>query len=235
MAHSLRAQGAAEIFGTQAPEVGKSFAQDRSAMRVAVPRVGANDAAGACQSYLRRLANMLEEHPYLLGALPCVADFAAYHPLWFMRVQTPAMARLLDATPAVLAWSSLGLAQDEGDPDHLLLGSTTGIPENGRLFETVDGGVTWQESQPDVEPYGLAVAGDVALMGGFSEGGIRRREGDGPWTTALESRVGFREFVQDPTDPDRWVAVDGSGTVDEVAERVSTAITARLPGGALPL
>ena len=104
MAHSMRAQGAAEIFGTQAPEVGKSFAQDRSAMRVAVPRVGANDAAGACQSYLRRLANMLEEHPYLLGALPCVADFAAYHPLWFMRVQTPAMARLLDATPAVLAW-----------------------------------------------------------------------------------------------------------------------------------
>jgi hypothetical protein len=109
--------------------------------------------------------------------------------------------------PAVLAWSSLGLAQDEGDPDHLLLGSTTGIPENGRLFETVDGGVTWEESRPDVEPYGLAVAGDVALMGGFSEGGIRRREGDGPWTTALESRVGFREFVQDPTDPDRWVAL----------------------------
>lgn len=36
-------------------------------------------------------------------------------------------------------------------------------------------------------------------------------------------------------DPDRWVAVDGTGTVDEVAERVSTAITARLPGGALPL
>lgn len=104
MAHSLRPQGAAEIFGAQAPEVGKSFAQDRSSMRVAVPRVGANDAAGACQSYLRRLANMLEEHPFLLGEWPCVADFAAYHPLWFMRVQTPVMAHLLDPTPAVLAW-----------------------------------------------------------------------------------------------------------------------------------
>jgi glutathione S-transferase len=104
MAHSLRPQGAAELFGALPPEVGKAFAQDRSSMRVAVPRVGANDAAGAGQSYLRRLANMLEEHSFLLGDQPCVADFAAYHPLWFMRMQTPAMAHLLDATPAVLAW-----------------------------------------------------------------------------------------------------------------------------------
>ena len=104
MGHSLRPQGAAQLFGALPPDVGEAFAQDRASMRVAVPRTGANDAAGACQSYLRRLANMLEAHPFLLGAQPCVADFAAYHPLWFMRVQTPAMAHLLDATPAVLSW-----------------------------------------------------------------------------------------------------------------------------------
>jgi glutathione S-transferase len=104
MAHSLRPQGAAQLFGGLPPEVAKSFGQDRASMRVAVPRVGANDAAGALQSYLRRLANMLEEQPFLLGAQPCVADFAAYHALWFNRVQTPVMARVLDATPAVAAW-----------------------------------------------------------------------------------------------------------------------------------
>jgi glutathione S-transferase len=104
MAHSLRPKGAAELFGGLPPEVAKSFAQDRAAMRVAVPRIGANDAAGALQSYLRRLANMLEEQPFLLGAQPCVADFAAYHALWFNRVQTPVMARVLDATPAITAW-----------------------------------------------------------------------------------------------------------------------------------
>lgn len=104
MGHSLRPQGAAQLFGALAPEVGKAFAQDRASMRVAVPRVGANDAAGALQSYLRRLANMLEEHPFLLGEQPCVADFAAYHALWFNRVQTPVMATVLAATPALLTW-----------------------------------------------------------------------------------------------------------------------------------
>ena len=104
MGHSLRPQGAAQLFGTLAPEVGKAFGQDRASMRVAVPRMGANDAAGALQSYLRRLANMLEENPFLLGGQPCVADFAAYHALWFNRVQTPVMSSVLDATPAVSAW-----------------------------------------------------------------------------------------------------------------------------------
>jgi hypothetical protein len=33
-----------------------------------------------------------------------VADFAAYHPLWFTRVCVPAVASVLDATPTVLAW-----------------------------------------------------------------------------------------------------------------------------------
>ena len=35
---------------------------------------------------------------------PCVADFATYHPLWFTRVQVPAMAAILAVTPAVLEW-----------------------------------------------------------------------------------------------------------------------------------
>ncbi len=104
MSHSLRPEGAAQLLATQPIDVAKVFAQDRAGMRVAVPRVGAKDAAGACQSYLRRLANMLEEHAFLLGEHPCLADFAAYHPLWFIRVQTPVMDAILDATPSVIAW-----------------------------------------------------------------------------------------------------------------------------------
>jgi hypothetical protein len=47
---------------------------------------------------------MLHGQPYLLGDKPCIADFAAYHPLWFTRTQTSVMAGILDATPAVLTW-----------------------------------------------------------------------------------------------------------------------------------
>jgi hypothetical protein len=82
----------------------KAFAADRGAMSAGMTRLRPGDATAAYKSYLRRLANMLEEQDFLLGAAPTVADFAAYHPLWFSRVRNPVMGDILQATPAVLAW-----------------------------------------------------------------------------------------------------------------------------------
>lgn len=82
----------------------KVFGEDRNKMRVGLPRIPPADATAAYKSYLRRLANMLEDQNFLLGDAPCVADFAAYHPLWFSRTQTSVMAGILNATPGVLAW-----------------------------------------------------------------------------------------------------------------------------------
>jgi len=104
MAYNFSPKGTAQMFGSAPPEHAKAFADDRAKMRLAVPRLPPADAAAAYKSYLRRLANMLEEQPFLLGSAPCVADFAAYHPLWFTRHCTSAMAGILDATPGVLAW-----------------------------------------------------------------------------------------------------------------------------------
>ena len=104
MAYNFHPKGAAQMFAGAPPETGKLFAEDRAKMRLAVPRLPSADAAGAYKSHLRRLANMLEQQDYLLGGQPCVADFAAYHPLWFTRTRTSVMAPILDATPGVLAW-----------------------------------------------------------------------------------------------------------------------------------
>lgn len=104
MAYNFSPKGAAQMFGDGPPEHAKAFADDRAKMRLAVPRLPPADAAAAYKSYLRRLANMLDEQSFLLGSDPCVADFAAYHPLWFTRHCTSAMAGILDATPGVLAW-----------------------------------------------------------------------------------------------------------------------------------
>ena len=104
MGYNFSAAGAAQFFADLPPGSGKAFPEDRARMRIGVPRLGPADAAAAYKSYLRRLANMLEEQPYLLGPQACVADFAAYHPLWFTRHRTSVMAGILDATPGVLAW-----------------------------------------------------------------------------------------------------------------------------------
>ena len=108
MAFNFSPKGAAQLFGGGPPEqwgpIAKVFGEDRAKMRLGMPRTATADAASAYRSYLRRLANMLEDQPYLIGSAPCIADFAAYHPLWFTRTQTPVMAGILDSTPAVLAW-----------------------------------------------------------------------------------------------------------------------------------
>ena len=104
MAYNLSAKGAAQMFAGAPPEVSQAFGEDRRQMAVGMNRLRPADATAAYKSYLRRLANMLDSHDFLLGSAPTVADFAAYHPLWFSRLRAPVMADILDATPGVLAW-----------------------------------------------------------------------------------------------------------------------------------
>jgi glutathione S-transferase len=104
MGHNLQKPGMAELFSGAPSQDVKAFAVDRSAMAQGMTRPRPQDATVAYRSYLRRLASMLDGQDFLLGNSPCMADFAAYHPLWFTRSQTPGMAGILQATPAVLAW-----------------------------------------------------------------------------------------------------------------------------------
>ena len=102
MAYNFQPKGALSLI----PDPGqlKNFGQDRAAMRNNAPRMPPADATAAYKSYLRRLADMLESQPYLLGETPCIADYAVYHPLWFTRNVVPVLAGILEATPQVLAW-----------------------------------------------------------------------------------------------------------------------------------
>ena len=104
MAYNLSPAGAAQLFAKAPPAVAQAFVADRAAMSGGQQRMRPGDATGIYKSYLRRLAHMLQEQPFLLGEAPSVADFSAYHPLWFTRQIVPALNGILDATPAVLAW-----------------------------------------------------------------------------------------------------------------------------------
>lgn len=114
MAYSLQPRGAAALFANAAPEAAQAFSEDRKAMSAGMQRQRPADATAAYRSYLRRLAHMVEEHDFLLGAEPCVADFAAYHPLWFTRTCVPVMAPILEATPAVGEWMNRIQALGQG-------------------------------------------------------------------------------------------------------------------------
>ena len=104
MGYNLQPKGAAAMFEGLPPETAKAFGADRAAMSTGMTRLRPADATAAYKSYLRRIASLLQEQDFLLGSAPSVADFAAYHPLWFTRLRLPLMAGILDATPLVLAW-----------------------------------------------------------------------------------------------------------------------------------
>ena len=119
MAYNLSPRGAAEMFANAPPDAARAFAEDRKAMSGGMTRLRPGDAASAYRSYLRRIAHMVEEHDFLFGAAPCIADFAAYHPLWFTRTRVPGMASILDATPAVLEWMDRMAALGHGRSEKL--------------------------------------------------------------------------------------------------------------------
>ena len=105
MGYNLQPRGAAHVFKKAPPEVAKAFAEDRKAMTTNMVRLRPGDATSAYRSYLRRIANMADEHDFLFGMEPCLADFAAYHGIWYTRNQVPPLADILNTTPSVNEWA----------------------------------------------------------------------------------------------------------------------------------
>lgn len=105
MAWNLQPRGREQLFANATVEERDAFVRDRAAMSGSgMTRLQPEDATAAYKSYLRRLSDMLDDRPFLLGESPCIADFAAYSALWFTRTRVPVVAFILDLTPAVIDW-----------------------------------------------------------------------------------------------------------------------------------
>ncbi|ADU37361.1 glutathione S-transferase family protein [Variovorax paradoxus] len=117
MAWNLQPRGAAEVFAKAPPEAAKAFGEDRGKMSAGnMTRLRPADATSAYKSYLRRLSDMLDDRHYLLGEVPSITDFAAYHPLWYTR-RIESVRTILDLTPAVVDWMDRMAAIGHGAPE----------------------------------------------------------------------------------------------------------------------
>ncbi len=146
MAYNMQPQGIAQIFANAPPEAAKAFGEDRKAMRGGMARFPAADAAAAYKSFLRRISDMLDDWPFLLGDVPGIADFAMYHPLWFTRTRTPVLADVLNATPAVLDWMDRMAAIGHGQPEKFtaldaiaVANGATPAPQQADIFQNDHG------------------------------------------------------------------------------------------------
>jgi len=130
MAYNLQPKGAAHMFADGPPEFARAFGEDRKAMAVNMTRLRPADATSAYRSYLRRIAHMADEHDFLFGMEPCLADFAAYHPLWFTRTRVPVMADILSATPSLLEWMDRMHAMGQGLPEKFTSADAVEVAKN---------------------------------------------------------------------------------------------------------
>ena len=101
---AMQPAGAMAILGAQPPAVVTGFAQDRGAMFGTMRRLTFADGSAQLKAHLAMLqAQLAQSGPWLFGAAPCIADFSAGHPLWFIRCATP-VAGLLAEYPAINPW-----------------------------------------------------------------------------------------------------------------------------------
>jgi glutathione S-transferase len=89
------------VFGKIGAAVPKEFIEDRRKLMGGGDFGAFIQAAPLFAEQLRAHAQLLEAQladgrPFLLGAEPSFADFAAYHPVWFLRAIPPAAASLAE-------------------------------------------------------------------------------------------------------------------------------------------
>ena len=102
--YTMQPAGIVHVLKGATPEMLKAFGADRAAMNPNLRRPTLADGAAAVQTYFARLEHLLGDgRPFLLGALPCIADFSAAQSVWFMRLAPPVVTAL-DAFPKLAGW-----------------------------------------------------------------------------------------------------------------------------------
>jgi glutathione S-transferase len=82
----------------------EAFHNDRNALLGGKGFPSLGECEAVLSLYLQRLQDMLADgRKFLLGDAACVADFACYHPLWFIQM-VPPVAGILQFVPLVLEW-----------------------------------------------------------------------------------------------------------------------------------
>lgn len=109
--HQLMRPMALFVSGINADHMPAGLHADRAQLHgFPVPSIEAVRAAATRNRHLVRpqlrwLADMLRDgRPYLLGGRPCIADFACYHVIWFLRGRKIDCRAELDPFPALIAW-----------------------------------------------------------------------------------------------------------------------------------
>lgn len=139
------------VSGINADHMPEGLHEDRARLHgLPLPSIEAVRAAAERNRHLVRpqikwLAQMLDDgRPYLLGQAPCIADFAAYHVVWFFRGRKIDCRAELEPYPRLLAWRDRMAAIGHGEriemiADEALAIARAAMPATPRKSQPQDG------------------------------------------------------------------------------------------------
>jgi glutathione S-transferase len=128
MAYSFQPAGLAAIFEGSPPGMAKAFGEDRAKMRAGAARLPTATGFVQFRNALAWLEQRLAQQGkgFLLGGRPCLADFSAYHSMWFVKHQAR-ITDAFDAAPAVAVWMERMAALGHGAPEPARMASAEAI------------------------------------------------------------------------------------------------------------
>ena len=196
--YAFQGKGLAFIFDGVPPEVAKAFGADRAAMRAGAPRTPPADSAGALRVFLQRINDMLGDKPFLLSSAPSLADFSAFHPLWFIRRIAP-LADILASADRVLPWMDRVAALGHGTMSKLSSADAIDISRNATPAEPSTTGFRDEHGislgeRVNITPLDYAfdpVAGEL-VVAGANELAVRRVDERAGTVVVHFPRVGYR-------------------------------------------
>jgi len=152
----------AESFGIffpgSTPESMQRFREDRAAMRKGgTVRRGTIPECRALYAYFAPMieSQFADGRAYLLGASPCVADFALYHTMWVIG-RVPKLAGLLEPLPKISQWMQRMKGIGYGSSSEITSGEAIRIANSSRP-ENLNGAVA-------LETDGIALGQPAQVM-----------------------------------------------------------------------
>lgn len=139
------------------PELMQAFGADRQAFFVGGAARRPNAEFGKLNLLPQMQAidvQLAEGKPYLLGETPTLADFVAYHPVWFVR-NNPGTSATLDAFKHLLAWFDRMQALGHGQPTEMAAEAALTVARECNSWLDFDG--------PLLEPEGITLGQTVVV------------------------------------------------------------------------
>ncbi len=148
--------GLKALMTVMGPDGLDKFAKDRAALFTggSASRPGPEFGKTHFLPLMNSLDQQLAASPFLLGEAPTLADFCAYHPVWFIRGNA-GVAGLLDPFRSLLAWFERMAAIGHGQASEISSEDAIALARDGRSPLPPDG--------PLLEPEGARVGSKVTV------------------------------------------------------------------------